>query len=46
MEAHQFSLNENATFNEEEINLLDLIIALLKRKRLIAAMTSGWPFSR
>jgi tyrosine-protein kinase Etk/Wzc len=41
MDAHQFSLNENATFNEEEINLLDLIIALLKRKRMIAAVTSG-----
>jgi tyrosine-protein kinase Etk/Wzc len=41
MEAHQFTLDGNTSFNEEEINLLDLIIALLKRKRMIAAVTSG-----
>jgi tyrosine-protein kinase Etk/Wzc len=41
MEAQQLSLDVSKTVNQEEINLLDLIIALVKRKRLIAAITSG-----
>ena len=41
MEVQQLNMDENKTINQEEINLLDLVIALLKRKRLIAAITSG-----